>query len=92
VVAAAGGQLLSAKVARRKGDDGKLLSQGYGFVECSSEAVARAVVAKLQGSSLDGHKLALQISKRKAETAAAAQKSKVRGPGAARCPPARASA
>jgi hypothetical protein len=59
--------MLSAKVARRKGDNGQLLSQGYGFVECSSEEVARAVVAKLQGSNLDGHHVALQISKRKAE-------------------------
>ncbi len=64
-------------MARRKGDSGQLLSQGYGFVECSSEEVARAVVAKLQGSSLDGHQLALQISKRKAEKPA--KESKVGG-------------
>lgn len=55
----------AAKVARRKGPDGKPLSAGYGFVECSSEAAARAAVKALQGSTLDGHKLVLQLSLKK---------------------------
>lgn len=58
----AGGKLRAAKVARRKGPDGKMLSAGYGFVECSSEEVAKEVIKKLQGTVLDGHKLALQLS------------------------------
>lgn len=43
-----GGKLRAAKVARRKGPDGKLLSAGFGFVECSSEEVASAVIKALQ--------------------------------------------
>ena len=50
-VATVGGQLRSAKVATRKGADGKPLSMGFGFVECSSESVAAAVIKKLQASS-----------------------------------------
>lgn len=48
---AVGGRLAAAKVARRKGEDGKLLSAGYGFVECDSEATAKLVVKKLQVGS-----------------------------------------
>ena len=67
----------SAKVAKRKGPDGKaLLSAGFGFVECSSEAVAKGVLKALQGSSLDGHKLVLQLSQKKAAADAGAGKRK----------------
>lgn len=48
VVSGAGGRLLSARVARRKGPDGKLLSMGFGFVECDSEGVAKAAIKQLQ--------------------------------------------
>lgn len=44
----AGGKLRAAKVAKRKGPDGKMLSAGYGFVECSSEDVAKEVIRALQ--------------------------------------------
>jgi len=58
-----GGRVTAARVAlkdgKRKGDK---LSLGYGFVECDSEATARSVMKALQGSLLDGHKLALQMS------------------------------
>ena len=49
-VAAAGGILRAASVSRKKdaGPDGKPLSKGFGFVECSSDAVARAVMTRLQ--------------------------------------------
>jgi multiple RNA-binding domain-containing protein 1 len=60
--AAAGGALRAATVAKRKTKEGKFLSAGFGFVECSDEGVARAVIAALQGSSLDGHSLVLQLS------------------------------
>ncbi|GAB4818001.1 hypothetical protein N2152v2_005047 [Parachlorella kessleri] len=69
---AAGGKLRAAKVAKRKGPEGKLLSAGYGFVECSSEEVAKEVIKQLQGSLLDGHKLALQLSTHQAAATAAA--------------------
>ena len=48
--AAAGGTLRAASVSRKKdaGPNGKPLSKGFGFVECSSEAVAKAVMKQLQ--------------------------------------------
>ncbi len=47
-VSAAGGSIRSARVAKRKGPDGKPLSAGFGFVECSSEEVAKIGVSKMQ--------------------------------------------
>lgn len=61
VVEACGGKMKSAKIAQRK-KDGKQVSAGFGFVECSDESVARNVIQNLQGSSLDGHQLVLQLS------------------------------
>ena len=62
-VVAAGGELKTAKVVqRKKGKNGPLVSAGYGFVECSSDAVARDAIRALQGSALDGHKLVLQLA------------------------------
>jgi multiple RNA-binding domain-containing protein 1 len=57
----------SSKKGKKKDDDNsaaapKMLSAGYGFVECSSDDVARAVVAVLNGKALEGHQLSLQIS------------------------------
>lgn len=66
-VQACGGEMRSAKISQRKKDN-KLVSAGFGFVECSSESVARDVVQKLQGSALDGHNLVLQLAANKAET------------------------
>ena len=63
-----GGELKSAKIAQRN-KDGKQVSAGFGFVECSNEEVARSVIQKLQGSSLDGHNLVLQLSQSKSNTA-----------------------
>jgi multiple RNA-binding domain-containing protein 1 len=60
---AAGARVLSAKVARRKGADGKSLSLGFGFVELDGPDAAKAVTKALQGSMLDKHKLQLQLSK-----------------------------
>lgn len=56
-----GGEMKSAKIAQRA-KDGKQVSAGFGFVECSSESVAKDVIQKLQGSSLDGHHLVLQLA------------------------------
>ncbi|PRW58148.1 Multiple RNA-binding domain-containing 1 [Chlorella sorokiniana] len=71
-VSAAGGAVRAVKIAKKKGHDGKQLSAGFGFVECSSEAVAKAAVKALQGSALDGHKLVLQLSQKKPAASAAA--------------------
>ena len=49
-VSSVGGSLRSVKVAMRKGPDGKALSMGFGFVECSSEDVAKAVLKRQQVS------------------------------------------
>ena len=49
-VSSVGGSLRSVKVALRKGPDGKALSMGFGFVECSSEDVAKAVLKRQQVS------------------------------------------
>ncbi len=48
VVSAAGGSIRAARVAKRKGPDGKPLSSGFGFVECSSEDVAKIAIQKQQ--------------------------------------------
>lgn len=82
---AAGGSVRSVKVARRKGKDGRMLSAGFGFVECSSESVARAVIAKRQGSSLDGHRLVLQLAQQQ-KAASAAQDGSKKGKGALATP------
>ena len=58
----AGGTVRAIKVAKKKTKDGRMLSSGFGFVECSSESVARDVIKALQGSTLDGHNLVLQLS------------------------------
>lgn len=73
-VSAAGGALRSVRIARHKGPDGKQLSSGFGFVECSAEAAARAAIRTLQGALLDGHKLVLQLSLKKSAGGAAAGK------------------
>jgi hypothetical protein len=38
---------------RRKGADGKELSAGFGFVECSSEEVAKLALQQLQARALE---------------------------------------
>ena len=42
-----------------------LLSMGYGFVECPSEAAVRGALQKLQGTVLDGHTLELKRSSKR---------------------------
>ena len=52
-VSAAGGRVRAARVATRRGADGKELSAGFGFVECSSEEVAKAALRQMQVQSRD---------------------------------------
>ncbi len=42
-----------------------MVSAGFGFVECSTEAAARSIIKALQGSTLDGHNLVLQLAQTK---------------------------
>ncbi|KAK9825631.1 hypothetical protein WJX81_001303 [Elliptochloris bilobata] len=80
-VSGAGGRVRSARVSTRKGADGKELSAGFGFVECSSEEVAKAALRQMQGSVLDGHKLVLRLSMRKDGAAADPAKAAAKAPG-----------
>lgn len=91
-VKAAGGTLRSVKIARKKAPAAsatkgaknkdstaaatKMLSAGYGFVECSSDDVARAVVAVLNGKALEGHQLSLHISSSSSKSAIDKKKKK----------------
>jgi multiple RNA-binding domain-containing protein 1 len=92
-VEAAGGALRAAKVAKSKTKDGRVLNSGFGFIECSSEAVAREVIKALQGSNLDGHSLVLQLSSKNegggagGGSAADAGKRKKNGSNTAAVPP-----
>lgn len=63
VVQRAGGDIRSVKVAKRKAKNGTLQSAGFGFIECSTNAVAAQVANELQGSTLQGHKLVLQMAR-----------------------------
>ena len=67
IVSEIGGQLRSARVARRTHINGTIVSAGYGFVEVDSEEAAKHVLQKLQGSVLDGHALQLRRSAKKSE-------------------------
>ena len=58
----ANGGIRSVKIAKKKTKDGRVVSSGFGFVECSSETVAREVIKKMQGTMLDGHRLVLQLA------------------------------
>ena len=63
VIESCGGNIRSVRIAWRTTKDGRRLSSGFGFVECSSEDVARDTIAKLQNTVLDGHRLVLQLSR-----------------------------
>ncbi|KAI8464255.1 MAG: hypothetical protein J3K34DRAFT_380531 [Monoraphidium minutum] len=75
---AAGSRVVSARVARRPGPDGKPLSLGFGFVEVEGPEAAKAVSKALQGSTLEKHKLQLQLSKHKPGGGAAGGKGEKR--------------
>ena len=60
-------KLLSAKVMYKKGFKGEKLSQGFGFVEFDNEYTARAIIDEFQGTTLDGHRLHLDISTKKGQ-------------------------
>lgn len=59
---AAGGRVLAANVATQRGPGGAALSRGFGFVEFDSSATARSVRRAMQGKSLDGRALKLEVS------------------------------
>ncbi len=58
------GHVRAARVARKPGKTpGSTLSAGYGFVEMDCAASAAKAMAALHGSALDGHVLALAVSR-----------------------------
>jgi multiple RNA-binding domain-containing protein 1 len=59
----AGGTIRSVKIAKKKSKNGTLQSAGFGFIECSTNAVAQQVAKELQGSTLQGHKLVIQMAR-----------------------------
>lgn len=73
--------LRSAKVAMKRGPEGKeseQLSMGFGFLEFVKPEDAREAVKVAQNSTLDGHVLRLQISKRDEESRNVAEKKRKR--------------
>lgn len=60
------GKIASVTVARKKDPKkpGTLLSMGYGFVQFYTQAQLNNALKKLQGSTLDGHKIELRRSNR----------------------------
>ena len=56
------GQIIAARVVTHRGPGGKMLSRGFGFVEFDTPMVAKSVLTALQGSSLDGKTLKLELS------------------------------
>eukprot|EP00210_Caulerpa_lentillifera_P009688 g9243.t1 len=64
VVSEVGGQLRSARVARRTHSNGTIVSAGFGFIEVDSYQVAKHVIQKLNGSILQGHIIKLRRSVR----------------------------
>jgi multiple RNA-binding domain-containing protein 1 len=60
-----GGCLRAVRLVSSQRPDGKVLPKGYGFVELADHDTAKAVLKKLQGAVLDGHRLELQLSNQK---------------------------
>jgi RNA recognition motif-containing protein len=79
------GMVLSAAIARDPNTGARLR---YGFVDIATEKAAKAAIAGLNGTQVDGSKLSVQMSEKPAKKAPGAAK----GPGAApaKRPPLRA--
>ena len=56
------GKVISERIVTHRGPGGKMLSRGFGFVEFDSPLTAKSVLNILQGSSLDGKTLRLELS------------------------------
>ncbi|KAM6297827.1 putative RNA-binding protein 19 [Aegotheles albertisi] len=58
------GAVKSCTISKKKDKAGTLLSMGFGFVEYKKPESAQKALRRLQGCSLDGHKLEVKISER----------------------------
>ena len=56
------GRVVSVRIVTHRGPGGKTLSRGFGFVELDTHRTAKSVLNALQGSSLDGKTLKLELS------------------------------
>ncbi|NXV76914.1 RBM19 protein, partial [Atlantisia rogersi] len=58
------GAVKSCTISKKKDKAGTLLSMGFGFVEYKKPESAQKALRRLQGLSVDGHKLEVKISER----------------------------
>ncbi|XP_025974990.2 probable RNA-binding protein 19 isoform X2 [Dromaius novaehollandiae] len=58
------GAVKSCTISKKKDKAGALLSMGFGFVEYKKPEQAQKALRRLQGCSVDGHKLEVKISER----------------------------
>ncbi|NXW76026.1 RBM19 protein, partial [Hirundo rustica] len=58
------GALKSCTVSKKKDKAGTLLSMGFGFVEYKKPESAQKALRRLQGCTVDGHKLEVKLSER----------------------------
>ncbi|NXO00824.1 RBM19 protein, partial [Rhinopomastus cyanomelas] len=58
------GAVKSCTISKKKDKAGTLLSMGFGFVEYKKPESAQKALRRLQGYSVDGHKLEVKISER----------------------------
>ncbi|NXD11176.1 RBM19 protein, partial [Nothocercus nigrocapillus] len=58
------GAVKSCTISKKKDKAGALLSMGFGFVEYKKPESAQKALRRLQGCSVDGHKLEVKISER----------------------------
>jgi multiple RNA-binding domain-containing protein 1 len=71
--AAIGGQLRAVRMVMGKRPDGRRVPKGFAFAEFDCRDTARAVLRALQGRTVDGHALQLELSTKKALAAGNAQ-------------------
>ncbi|NWI82287.1 RBM19 protein, partial [Dryoscopus gambensis] len=64
------GALKSCTISKKKDKAGTLLSMGFGFVEYKRPESAQKALRRLQGCSVDGHKLEVKLSERAVRPAA----------------------
>ncbi|NXI02128.1 RBM19 protein, partial [Pachycephala philippinensis] len=70
------GALKSCTISKKKDKAGTLLSMGFGFVEYKKPESAQKALRRLQGCTVDGHKLEVKLSERAVRPAVKAARRK----------------
>ena len=78
-----GGDLRTIRLVTGKRPDGKVVPRGFAFAEFSDGHTARALLKAMQGATLDGHSLELQLSAKKGISGS--KRPKVQHPGRHLC-------